>query len=142
MAIASVAVRTSNITIAQSPFEIRTAAAAKARVLEVSLVAVTAVAAQYALGRPAAVGVTPGTTSLFQRDDTADPACVTSINLTWATSPTAPTIAHRRWGSAATAGVGIIWTFPRGLTIPLSSSLSLSNVVAASTLDVSVAIDE
>ena len=142
MAIASVAVRTSNVTINQAPFEVRTTAAVKARVLEVSLVAVTAVAAQYALGRPAAQGVTPGTTSLFQRDDSADPACVTNINLTWGTSPTPPTIAHRRWGSAATAGVGIIWTFPRGLTIPLSASLSLANVTAASTLDVSIAIDE
>jgi len=107
-----------------------------------SLVQVTGTASSYGIGRPAAQGVTPGTTSTFQRDDSADPACVTTASLTWATPPTAPTNFHRRWNSAATVGVGIIFTFPRGLTVPVSASLTVHNITATVALDVNCAIDE
>lgn len=142
MALASVGVRTSNLTINQSSAELRTAAGAKCRVLEVSLIQVTGTAQTLCLGRPAAVGITPGTTSLFQRDDSADPACVTSMNLTWGTSPTLPTIMHRRWNSAATIGVGIVWTFPRGIVVPISASLAIGNVTTALACDLNMVIDE
>ncbi len=142
MSLASIAVRTSNVTISNANCEIRTTAAVKARVLEMSLVQVTGTASSFGVGRPAALGITPGTTAVFQRDDSADPACVTSQNLTWGTSPTAPTIYHRRWNSAATIGVGIIFTFPRGLVIPVSGSLVVFNITAAVALDVNTAIDE
>lgn len=142
MSLASVAVRTTNVTINNANQEIRTTAGVKARILEVSLVQVTGTAQSQGLGRPAAQGITPGTTSLFQRDDPADPACVTSTNLTWGTSPTAPTIYHRRWNSAATIGVGMIWTWPRGLSMAVSSSVVTFNITAAVAMDVSIAIDE
>ena len=142
MSLASVAVRTTNVTITNANQEIRTTAAVKARILELSLVQVTGTAQSQGLGRPAAQGVTPATTSTFQRDDPADPACVTTTNLTWATSPTAPTIYHRRWNSAATIGVGIVWTFPRGLTLAVSASVVTFNITAAVAMDVSIAIDE
>ena len=142
MSIASAAVRTSNVTINNASVELRTTAAVKCRVLEVSLCQVTGTASSYGLGRPAAQGVTPGTTTTFQRDDSADPGCVTTNNTTWGTSPTAPTTYHRRWNSAATIGVGVVWTFPRGLIIPVSASLVVFNITATVALDVNMAIDE
>lgn len=142
MAIASVGVRSSNLTITQASLELRTTAAVKARVLEVSIIQATGTAQSLGLGRPAAQGVTPGTLSTFQRDDSADPACVTQVAASWGTSPTVPATFMRRWNSAATIGVGIIWTFPRGLIVPVSASLVVWNVTAAVASDINMAIDE
>lgn len=142
MALASVAIRSSNLTITQASCELRTTAAVKARVLECSVVQATGTAMSIGLGRPNAIGVTPATTSTFQRDDSADPACVTTVSATWATSPTAPLTYHRRWCSAATIGVGIVWTFPRGIIVPVSGSLVIFNITAAVASDICFAIDE
>jgi hypothetical protein len=122
MTIASLALRTSNVTISNANCELRTTAGVKARILEQSVIQVTGTASSFGFGRPAAQGVTPGTTSTFQRDDSNDPACVTTMSLTWGTSPTAPANYHRRWNSAATVGVGYIVTAPRGIVIPVSAS--------------------
>lgn len=142
MSLASLALRTSNTTINNANVELRTTAGVKCRVLEFSLIQVTGTASSYGLGRPAAQGVTPGTTSTFQRDDSADPVCVTTLNLTWGTSPTAPSNYHRRTNTAATIGVGIVWTFPAGLIVPVSASLVCFNITATVPLDVNFAIDE
>ena len=142
MSLASVAIRTSNLTITQASAEVRTTAAVKARVLETSIIQATGTAQSLGFGRPAALGITPGTTSTFQRDDSADPACVTTIAATWGTSPTAPTTYHRRWNSAATIGVGIVWTFPRGVIIPVSGAVVVFNITAAVASDLNLAIDE
>lgn len=142
MSLASIAVRTSNVTISNANQEVRTTAGVKARLLELSLIQVTGTAQSQGLGRPAAQGVTPATTSTFQRDDSGDPACVTTTNLTWGTSPTAPTNYHRRWNSAATIGVGMIFTAPRGVIIPVSASFVTFNITAAVAMDVNMAIDE
>lgn len=142
MSLASIAVRTSNTTISNANTELRTTAGVKARILEWSMIQATGTAQSQGIGRPAAQGVTPATTSTFQRDDSADPACVTTTNLTWGTSPTAPSNYHRRWNSAATVGVGIVWTFPRGVIIPTSASFVSFNITAAVAMDVNNAIDE
>lgn len=142
MSLASVAVRTTNVTIANASSQLYTTAAVKCRLLETGSVQVTGTASSYGFGRPAALAVTPGTLALLQRDDSADPACVTNVALTWGTSPTAPTVYHRRWNSAATVGVGIIWTFPRGLTIPVSGAVVWFNVTGTVALDTHYACDE
>jgi hypothetical protein len=142
MAIASLALRTSNFTSTQSSCELRTTAGVPCKVLEVSMVQATATAQTLGIGRPNAVGVTPATTSTFQRDDPNHPACVTTISLTWGTSPTAPLNYFRRWNSAATIGVGMIFTFPRGLSVNVSSSLVVQNISTAVATDVNFAIDE
>lgn len=142
MALASIAVRTSNTTINNANNQLYTTAAVKCRVLETSIVQVTGTASSYGFGRPAALAITPGTTALLQRDDSADPACVTNVALTWGTSPTAPTVYLRRWNSAATIGVGIIVTFPRGLTVPVSGAVVWFNVTATVACDVNYAADE
>ena len=48
----------------------------------------------------------------------------------------------RRWNSAATIGVGIIWTFPRGLIVPVSASLVVFNITTVVACDANIAIDE
>lgn len=142
MSLASVAIRSSNLTINQGSVELRTTAAVKARILELAIVGATATAQSLGFGRPNAIGVTPGTTSTFQRDDSADPACVTTVAATWGTSPTAPTTYLRRWNGAATIGVGIVWTFPRGIIVPVSASVVVFNITAAVASDINFAIDE
>lgn len=142
MAIGSIAIRTSNLTISQASAEIRSTAAVSPKLLELSLVQVTGTAQSLGLGRPAAIGVTPGTVSTFQRDYPNDPPCVTTIAASWTTSPTAPTSYFRRWNSAATIGVGVLWTFPRGLQIPVSSGLVLFNITTALACDLNCVIDE
>lgn len=142
MSQASIGLRTSNTTIANAAVQLYTSASVKFRLLECSLIQVTGTASSYGLGRPAALAITPGTTAVLQRDDSNDPASVTTTALTYGTSPTAPTIYHRRWNSAATIGVGIVWTFPRGLIIPISGALVIFNITATVALDVNFAGDE
>lgn len=142
MSLASLALRTSNVTISNANHQLLCTAAAKARILEHSIFQVTGTAGSYGFGRPAVAAVTPGTTSTFQRDDPADPACVTTVSLTYGTSPTAPANYYRRWNGAATIGVGVIWTFPRGVIIAVSAAWVCFNITAAVALDVNLAIDE
>lgn len=143
MAISSNASRTTTFTTTTTAnWELRTAAAGRCKVLEFSYInSSAATATTIGLGRPQAIGITP-VNVLFQRDDPADPASVTNISLSWATSPTVPLIYHRRWGSAATQGVGVVWTFPRGLVVPISSSLVCWNIAVTTGSDVNCVIDE
>lgn len=141
MAIASLAQRTTNLTITQGSVEYRTPATVRARLLELSLIQVTGTAQSLGFGRPQAIGITP-VNVLFQMDDPGDPASVMNGSLSWATSPTVPLIFHRRWNSAATIGVGIIWTFPRGFVIPISFSAVVWNITAALACDANAVIDE
>jgi hypothetical protein len=141
MALSSLGLRTTNFTIAQACAEYRTGASKRAKVLEMSIIQVTATAESLGLGRPQAIGITP-VNVLFQMDDPGEAASVMNGSLSWATSPTVPLIFHRRWNSAATAGVGIVWTFPRGLIIPVSSSVVVWNITTAVACDVNVALDE
>lgn len=141
MAISSLAQRTTNFTSAQASVEYRTPSTMRPRMMEISVIQATATAQSLGLGRPQAIGVTP-VNVLFQMDDPGDPAAVMNGSLSWATSPTVPLIFHRRWNSAATIGVGIIWTFPRGLVIPISSSLVIWNVSTAVAVDCNAVADE
>jgi hypothetical protein len=141
MAIYSLAQRTTNFTSAQACVEWRTPSTVRPKVLEVSIIAATGTVQSLGLGRPQAIGVTP-VNVLFQADDPGDPASVMNGSLSWATSPTPPLIFHRRWNGAATIGVGIVWTFPRGLVIPISSSLVVWNISTSIANDVNCVIDE
>ena len=142
MAIGSIGVRTTNLTITQACLEIRTTAAVRATILELSIIQLTATAQSLGFGRPQAIGITPGGTSTPIRDEPGGPVCVTTTALSWATSPTVPLVFARRWNSAATAGVGIIWTFPRGFIVPVSSSVVVWNITTALASDINVVLDE
>ena len=141
MAISSQAVRTTNFTINQATWELRTGSAGKPKIVDLNIVQVTATASSYGFGRPAAAGIGPSNT-LFQMDDPNDPGSVNNVSITWATSPTSPNTFMRRWNSAATAGVGIVWTFPRGLIIPIASSMVVFNITATVACDINNVLDE
>jgi hypothetical protein len=141
MSISSLALRTTNFTSSQACWELRTASSSRPKVLEISIIQATATAQSIGLGRPQAIGITP-VNVLFQADDPGDAASVQNASLSWGTSPTVPLIFHRRWNSAATVGVGIVWTFPRGLVVPVSSSIVLWNITTTVAADVNCALDE
>jgi hypothetical protein len=143
MAIYSLAQRTTDTTINHACVEWRTPATAVPRILEVSIIQAAAGAQSLGLGRPQAIGITP-VNVLFQSDDpsAAVPASTINGSLSWATSPTIPLIFHRRWNSAATVGVGVVWTFPRGLGIPVSFSVVVFNITAGQACDINCVLDE
>ena len=141
MAIYSLGQRTTNFTITQASVEYHTPSTLRARMLELGIIQASATAQSLGLGRPQAQGVTP-VDVLFQADDSADVAATLESALSWATSPTVPLVFHRRWNSAATVGVGIIWTFPRGLVIPATASLVIWNITTAVACDLNAIADE
>lgn len=141
MAIYSLALRTTNFTSGQACWELRTTSTDRVVVLEIGFNTNTATAQTIGLGRPAAQGVTP-VNVIFQAEDPASPASTTNASLSWGTSPTVPAQFFRRVSLPATAGAGIIWTFPRGLIVGVSASLVLWNITTSVAADVWCVVDE
>lgn len=142
MAIFSIANRTVSTTIGAACLEIRTAATDKPRIMEIGISIVAATASVFGLGRPQAIGVTPTTPVTVLAEDASDPAGTVQTALAWATPPTVPLNFFRRVSLPATIGAGVIWTFPNGLTIPVSSSLVVWNITTNSLADIWVVLDE
>lgn len=141
MSISSLAQRTSGLTAANASCSLVTPATVRAKVLEVSVIQATGTAMSLGLARPASAGTPTGPVA-FQPDDPGDPASVIVGHITWSVQPGTPTIFHRRWNSAATIGLGIVWSFPRGLVVPISSSLVMWNISTAVAYDCNIVIDE
>lgn len=138
----SLAVRTTNFTIAEGTFEIRTPSNTRCKLLELSIIQATGNAQSLGFGNPAANGVTP-TTIPFQRDDPGNPASLITGAIAWSsTKPTAPAQFHRRWNSAATVGVGIVWSFPQGIIIPISDTMTVHNITTSVANDINAVIEE
>jgi hypothetical protein len=142
MAIYSMADRTSNVTSAAACFEVRTTATDRPRIMEIGISLVTAAATVIGVGRPAAIGITPTSPKTVLAEDFGDPAGTVTTAVAWGTGPTVPANFMRRWSFPGTIGAGVIFTFPRGLIIPVSSSIILWNILGGATLDVHVVIDE
>ena len=134
----SLGIRTSNVTIANPSWEIRTGATpGRAKLLEIGFFLVDATASVIGLGRPAAIGTVPTAPDDFIPEDPNDVIAsgVLQSALAWGGNPTVPADFFRRIALPATIGTGVIWTFPKGITIPVSSSLVLWNITANSLLD-------
>ncbi len=134
----SLGVRTSSGTTGTAAWEIRTGATpGRARLLELGFTLVAATATTIGLGRPAAIGDTPTTPVDFLPEDPNDVVAsgVIQSALAWGTGPTIPAAYLRRIALPATIGVGVIWTFPKGIVIPVSSSVILWNLATNSVLD-------
>jgi len=142
MAIYSIARRTTSVAINTAAHTIYTPATERSTLLEAGIFMGAATASTYALGRPAANGVTPTAPVLLQAEDSAAPATDTNSALAWTTSPTSPTNALRRWASPATIGTGVIFTFPRGIVIAISSNFVLQNLAANGAVDSYFVIDD
>ncbi len=137
-------VRTSDGTIAAAAWEIRTGATpGRARLLELGLFLVAATASVIGLGRPAAIGLVPTGPADFVPEDPNDVIAsgVIQSAVAWGTGPTVPASYIRRISLPAAIGQGVIWTFPEGIVIPISSSIVLWNISAASVLDAYAVLD-
>ena len=143
MAIYSTAQRSTALTTGLASLSIITASTDRAVILECGIFLGAATASVFALGRPAAAGVTPTSPTALQADDPGSPAGVTTYCLAWGTAPTAPTIAQRRWAGPATIGTGVIFTWPRGLVIAVSANYVHHNLAATvAAADHYVSLDE
>jgi len=134
----SLGVRTLSGTNATAGWEIRTGATpGKARLIELGFFLAEAITSTIGLGRPEAIGVTPTSPVNFIPEDTDDVIAsgVIQSAVAWGTGPTAPDVFLRRITLPATIGTGVIFTWPRGLAIPVSSSLVLWNLDTNAVLD-------
>jgi hypothetical protein len=142
MAIYSLALRTTVFTATTTANHrlVLSPATVRPKILEYSYIQLTAIASQIGVGRPQVITGTP-TNVLFQADDTGDPASVCNGAIAWGTSAQVPLIYHRRWNGTL-ASVGVCWTFPRGLTVPVSSEIVCWNIATTVAADVNTIIDE
>jgi len=142
MAIYSLANLTTGVGSGAAALELRTSANSRARLIELDVFLNAATASTYAIGRPQALGLTPTSPLNGQAEDAADPTSQSQTALAWGTGPTVPLQFFRRVGLPATIGTGIIWTFPRGLVIPVSASLVLWNLAANGAVNCNCVWDE
>lgn len=143
MAIYSLGVRTSSGTAATPAWEIRTAVTDRAALLEMGVFLAAATASTFGLGRPAVNGAGGTTPVTFPAEDPGDPpGTVQSILAGWSTTPTAPANFFRRIGLPGTIGTGVIWTFPRGLKIAISTSFVLWVIATSGVVDAYAVEDE
>jgi len=128
-------VRTADGTSGAAAWEIITGATpGRARLVEIGFFLAAATATTIGLGRPQAAGNTPTTPVDFVPEDPNDVLAsgVIQSAVAWGTGPTIPAYFMRRISFPAVIGSGVIWTFPEGIVIPVSSSIVLWNLAANS----------
>jgi hypothetical protein len=135
MALYSLAQRGTVVTSGNALIDVACSTGIRPRVMEWGLFLGAATASTYSLRRTSALGTRTTPTALVA-EDPADPA-LTGINLidsaiAFSVEPTEVTAKLRSIGLPATIGVGVIWTFPRGITIANSLSLAIINDAANS----------
>lgn len=138
------AVRTTGVTVATAAWEIRTGATpGRWRLIELKIFLAAATASVYGLGQPAAIGITPTTPVDFLLDDPNDVLAtgVVQSARAWATGPTVPANFDERISIGGTIGNGVIFTFPQGIVIPVSSSLVLWNITANGVVDAQAVLE-
>jgi hypothetical protein len=142
MAISSLALRTTVFTASSTANHqiVLAPATVRPKLLEYSYIQLTAIASQIGVGTPQAIAGTP-TNVLFQMDDPGDPASVCNGAIAWSGTPTVPLIYRRRWNGTL-ASVGVVWTFPRGLTVPASGAYVCWNIATTVAADVNAILDE
>lgn len=114
--------------------QLRTPSTRDIRVWEVGIFVTSAVAPTVGLVRLATVGAT-FTSVTPTADDTSSGAAQTICDTAATTAPTIATTYLRRVALPATIGAGIIWTFPVGLVVPISSGVALWSITAGSTFE-------
>lgn len=137
MARFEVSTNKAGINTANSPmWQFKTAAGSRARIFEIALSASTAPTngPSWRLVRATAVG-TSTATQAAEEQDTGGGAATVLLDTTWSTPPTQATVSMRRYATPATAGSGIVWSWPdhRPLIVPVSSGLIIVNDTAAGT---------
>jgi hypothetical protein len=115
-------------------WQLKTAAGSRARIFEISIsIAVAPTAApSWRLVRSATVG-TSNATATPEEEDPGGGAATVVLDTGWSTQPTASAADLRRYATPATAGSGIVWTWPdhRPLILPVSSGMLVVNANAS-----------
>lgn len=111
--------------------QLRTGSARDARVYEVGIFASTAVSGTVGLIRPSAVGATFTSTGTGAPEDPVSSAGVAVVDTVAGTAPTIGTNYLRRIVLPGSIGAGVIWTFPEGIIVPVSTSLALWQISTA-----------
>lgn len=109
-------------------------------VKEVGITLVAATASVFALGRPAAIGVTPTSPVFLLRPNNA-PALHSKLAVAWATPPTVPAAFFRQGGMPATVGAQMTWS-NLNITVPTGGSLILWTLSVVSLADVYFTVEE
>jgi hypothetical protein len=132
MAIYSQGFNTTVVTTTAPSADIKASSTNSPKLMEYGINLGAATASTYGLGRPGNDGSVAQTAAvLLQAENPADPAAQTGTAVAWGTAPTVPAIFLRRVYLPATTGAGVIWTFPRGLTLPVSKGLVQWNIAAS-----------
>ena len=151
----SCSVRTTYLTTPGSCLELNTTSTQSCRIMEISIMTAAATASAVSLAHPTTQSNTPtwlnnGTTGFIAESDTGAPLAKTSISISAITpavlANATTSAAIRRSSMPATIGTGIVWTFPRGLYMPINSTgtnaFCIFNVVTGSAFDIHIVIDE
>lgn len=108
---------------------------------EIGIFGQSGVAAIVGIGRPAAIGITPGTETTVQAADSFDTiAGQTVIAASWGTAPTTPATFMRRADLQAAQGAGVIFTWLPGEFV-LWSGAAVDTIVLWQISTVAVSYD-
>lgn len=141
MSVYSIGRRTSGTTSGNAAFDVAAGAGVRPKIMEFGFFLGAATASTYGLNRPTAIGTRTSPVALLAEDPN-DPASECDTALVWSVQPTFATDDLRRIGLPATIGVGVIWTFPKGLVIDVSKSLALVNRATNGVVDAYCVADE
>jgi len=143
MAIYSLSLRTTVTTIAAAAWAALSPSTNEAGVMELRYVNGAATASVIGVGRS---GNTPTLSAgtAFLAEDEGRTAGVTQAGVAFGTAPTVPANFFRRASIAAVIGVGIIYTFPRGLVLAAAGAgLVVWNITTNSAVvDIDCVVDE
>jgi len=130
MALYSIGRRTTGTTSGNAGMDVACSTGIRPKIMEVGFFLGAATASTYGLNRTTALGTRTTPVALLA-EDAADPALtgITLVDtaLAWSVQPTFASDDLRRIALPATIGTGVIWTFPRGITLATSLSLALVN---------------
>jgi hypothetical protein len=143
MAIYSLSLRTTVTTIAAASWAALSPATNEAAVMELRWVNGAATASVIGIGRTANTPTLTGGVA-FLAEDEGRPTGQTQAAVAFGTAPTVPTQFFRRASLAGVIGVGIIYTFPRGLVLAAAgAAICVWNITTNSAVvDVDAVADE
>lgn len=149
MARYSIAFTKASITATGAIVDLGTAATDRAKILELgwTVAAMTGTTPTMSVGlsRTTAIGTRTTPTTLLA-EDSGDPAGTSTAATAWSVAPTIAASPLRRL-SVNAIGAGMVWSWPTGLVVPVSSSVVLHAVTIAGasanfTVDGYIVVDE
>jgi hypothetical protein len=126
MAIYSLGRNSTVTTSGNAAWDVVSGAGVRGRMMELGLFLGAATASTYGLNRPTAIGTRTTPVALLA-EDASDAASECDCAVAFSVQPTLAAQDFRLIGLPATIGVGVIWTFPKGLILEVSKGVALIN---------------